>query len=160
MGIFGREKKPVIRGAVDSLIGEKAKFKGELISSESVSVNGEFEGKLSAEGEVIITRGSKVAGNIQGGNVIISGKVDGNITASQTLEITKSGKVHGDLVGGRIIIEEGSSYRGRVRVETEGAEEEEEEKKGEEKAEEETTEIIEEKSKALNKRKTAQSPMF
>jgi cytoskeletal protein CcmA (bactofilin family) len=49
--------------------------------------------------------------------------VDGNITAVHTLEITRSGRVHGDLTGGKIVIEEGSSYRGKVKVET-GREEE------------------------------------
>lgn len=125
MGIFGGEKKSLVHGAVDSIIGEKAKFKGELISSGAVSINGEFEGKLSAEGEVIIARGSKIVGDVRGGSVIISGRVDGNITASQNLEITKTGRVHGDLVGGKIIIEEGSSYCGKVKVETRGGEEEE-----------------------------------
>ena len=142
MGIFTREKKPIGHGAVDSIIGEKAKFKGELVSSGAVSVNGEFEGKISSEGEVIIARGSKIVGNVTGGSIIVSGKVDGNITAEQNLEITKSGRVHGDLVGGRIVIEEGSSYRGRVKVETGQAEEEKEEKE----EEKEEYRVIEEES--------------
>jgi cytoskeletal protein CcmA (bactofilin family) len=125
MGIFGKESKPISQGAVDSLVGEKAKFKGELVSSGAVSINGEFEGKIAVEGEAIIARGSKVVGDISGGNVIVSGRVDGNIAAHQTLEITKTGRVHGDLAGGRIIIEEGSSYRGRVKVESRSGKEEE-----------------------------------
>ena len=115
MGIFGMEKKNVFEG-IDSVVGGKAKFKGEIISSGSVNINGEFEGRINSEGEVILSPGSKLTGNINGGTVIISGKVDGNIIATGTLEITKSGRVHGDLVGGRIIIEEGSSYHGKVKV--------------------------------------------
>ncbi len=122
--MFGGEKKSVIHGAVDSVIGEKAKFKGELVTSGAVSVNGEFEGKLSSEGEIIIGRSSKIIGDVSGVHVIVSGKVNGNIIASQSLEITKTGRVNGDLTGGRISIEEGSSYRGRVRVETGKVEEE------------------------------------
>jgi cytoskeletal protein CcmA (bactofilin family) len=114
-----KEKKPFVQGAADTVIGEKARFKGELYSSGSVSVNGEFEGKLLAEGEIIIARGSKVVGDVNGGSIVVSGRVDGNIAASQNLEITKRGKVQGDLLGGSISIEEGSSYRGRVRVEAE-----------------------------------------
>ncbi|MEA3493966.1 MAG: polymer-forming cytoskeletal protein [Candidatus Margulisiibacteriota bacterium] len=126
MGMFGGEKKSVIHGAVDSVIGERAKFKGELVTPGAVSVNGGFEGKLSSEGEVIIGRGSKILGDVEGSHVVVSGKVNGNITALQSLEITKSGRVNGDLTGGRISIEEGSSYRGRVRVETGKSEIEEE----------------------------------
>ncbi len=126
MGIFGKEKISSSGGVVDSIVGEKAKFKGELISKESVIVNGEFEGKISAKAEVIIARGSKVLGDIEGGSVVVSGKVNGNISAAQSLEITKTGRVHGDLVGGKIIIEEGSSYRGKVKVEGKAEAEEEE----------------------------------
>ncbi len=120
MGLFNLEKNIVASGAVDSIIGAKAKLKGELVSRGSISVNGEFEGKLAADGEVMIASGSRVVGDIYGGSVVVSGKVDGNIAASQTLEITKKGRVNGDLIGGRIIIEEGSSYCGRVKVEGKG----------------------------------------
>jgi cytoskeletal protein CcmA (bactofilin family) len=120
MGIFSAENKPHTPGAVDTIIGEKAKFKGEVTSSGSLSINGEFDGKLVAQGEVIIGTASKVTGTVHAGSVVVSGKVEGNITATHSLEITKSGKVQGDLTGGRIVIEDGASYRGRVQVTAEG----------------------------------------
>ena len=126
MGLFGREKKKF--EGIDSVIGEKANFKGEIITSGSVNINGEFEGKIKAEGEVILSPGSRIVGDIHGGVVIIAGRVDGNITAIESLEINRSGRVHGDLIGGKIIIEEGSSYHGKVKVESETAEEPEEPK--------------------------------
>lgn len=124
MGIFGGEKKPMDHGAVDSIVGGKAKFRGELVSTGPVSINGQFEGKIESSGEVMVAKGSKITGDVKATNVIVSGKVEGNIVAAQTLEITKSGRVHGDLTGGRIIIEEGSSYHGRVKVESGSADEE------------------------------------
>jgi cytoskeletal protein CcmA (bactofilin family) len=122
MGFFNLESKrdnPYM-GSVDSIVGEKAKFKGEISTTGSISLNGEFEGRVDSTSEVIIARGSKMRGDVYGASVIVSGTVDGNITATQTLEIAKTGRVHGDLTGGRIIIEEGSSYQGRVKVEGEG----------------------------------------
>jgi cytoskeletal protein CcmA (bactofilin family) len=118
MGMFSGSEKSISAGAVDSLIGEKAKFKGEIESSGSISVNGEFEGTITAQGEVILGVSSKIVGTVKAGNVVISGQVDGNVSATHSLEITKSGKVNGDLSGGRIIIDEGSSYHGRVQVQT------------------------------------------
>ena len=118
MAIFqsSKSKQPAISEGIDSVIGKRAKFQGELHSSGSVNVAGHFEGKLRVEGEIVLSQGGKVSGEIQGGSVIISGTVEGNITAKDTLEITKTGRVHGDLLGGRIIIDEGSSYQGRVKV--------------------------------------------
>jgi cytoskeletal protein CcmA (bactofilin family) len=120
--MFSAENKPHAPGPVDTIIGEKAKFKGEVASSGSLSINGEFDGKLVSQGEVIIGLTSKVTGTVHAGSVVVSGKVEGNITATHSLEITKSGKVHGDLTGGRIVIEDGASYRGRVQVKAEGEE--------------------------------------
>ena len=124
MGIFGTESKIAESAAVDSIIGSKAKVKGELVSAGSININGEFEGRVESKGDIIISRGSRVVGDVIGGNVTVSGKVDGNIYAKQALEITRSGRVSGDLAGGKIIIEEGSTYRGRVNVNSEQAEEE------------------------------------
>lgn len=113
----GAKRSPVF-GGVDSIIGENARFKGELITAGSLNISGEFEGKIKSDGEVIISPTGKVTGEVAGGVVVVSGRVDGNITAKDSLEIAKSGKVHGDLTGGKIVIEEGSSYHGRVKVES------------------------------------------
>lgn len=115
--LFSGKKLPLLEG-FDSIVGQQARFKGELHSKGSINVNGEYEGKLFADGEVVVSPSGKVVGEIHGGTVIVSGRVDGNINAKETLEVTKNGRIHGDLVGGRIIIEEGSYYHGRVKVES------------------------------------------
>lgn len=115
---FSGSKGAHIFSGVDSIVGEHAKFKGEISSKGSLNINGEFEGKISSDGEVIVSPGGKVVGEINGGTVIIAGRVDGNIAARETLEVSRSGKVHGDLTGGKIVIEDGASYQGRVKVES------------------------------------------
>jgi cytoskeletal protein CcmA (bactofilin family) len=123
--VFGAGKRPsILGGGMDSIIGENARFKGELVSKGSVNVAGEFEGKLRADGEVVVSPEGKVMGEINGGTVTISGRVDGNIIARETLEVARKGRVHGDLTGGKIVIEEGSTYHGRVKVEAAQTEEE------------------------------------
>ena len=116
--MFSGAKHSPILGGVDSIVGEHARFKGELVSRGSINVAGEFEGKIRADGEVLVSPTGKVIGEISGGNVIVTGRVDGDIVAKETLEVAKSGRVHGDLTGGRIIIDEGSVYHGRVKVES------------------------------------------
>jgi cytoskeletal protein CcmA (bactofilin family) len=157
MAIFAKEKKQINYDAVDSIIGEKAKFKGELNSSGAVSVNGEFEGIISAKGDVIVAQGSKVVGNIQANNVVVSGKVDGDITALQGLEILKSGRVNGDLTGARVIIEEGAVYCGKVTIQAVKEKGKETEK---ETAKKEEIEIFEEDSEEADEKEIAQAQMF
>ncbi len=116
LNYFIEDKDGHVPDGIDTIIGKKAHFKGELSTKGSVCVNGRLEGKINTDADLIIASGSKIVGNISGGNVVVSGNVEGNITAVHNLEIKKSGRVHGDLEGGRIVIEEGSSYRGRVKV--------------------------------------------
>lgn len=118
----GKRLTSVMEG-VGSVIGQNAKFKGEFHTTGSVNIDGHFEGKIAADGEVIVSPAGQVVGEILGGTVIVSGRVNGHIIAKESLEIAKTGRVHGDLKGGKIIIEDGSSYHGRVKVESGVAEE-------------------------------------
>lgn len=141
-GSLGGNRLPLLEG-IDSVVGGNARFKGELNTSGSVNIIGEFEGKIISTGEVLISPGSKVTGEIHGGVVVVSGRVDGNITAKDCLEITKTGRVHGDLTGGKIIIEEGSSYQGKVSVTAdEKGKEEDQEKEQEKGAEKNSPQIF------------------
>ena len=160
MAIFAKEKKQINYEPVDSVVGEKAKFKGELSSSGAVSVNGEFEGVISAKGDVILSQGSRVVGNIQANNVVVSGKVDGDISAVQGLEILKSGKVNGDLVGARVSIEEGAVYCGKVTIQAVEAQEEADKDALKEREKKAAIEIIEEDSEQADEKEISQAQMF
>jgi len=101
---------------VGSVLSVDAKFRGELSTEGSISINGQFEGKLIAKEEVVISPSGHVIGEVFGRSVIISGKVDGHIHARENLELLKTGRVHGDISGGSIVLEEGSIYQGKVKV--------------------------------------------
>lgn len=121
MGIFetivSSGKKAVMAQGLDTILGNEAKFQGEVFSAGSLSIGGQFEGKINAVGEVLVLDGGRVTGEINGGKVIVAGRVDGNINAKEILEVKATGRIHGDLTGGKIVIDEGSFYQGRVRVE-------------------------------------------
>jgi cytoskeletal protein CcmA (bactofilin family) len=118
MGILGAKKKASDYAGINSIIGEETQVKGEIISRGSVRIGGEFDGKIMAQGDVLVGEGSKVTGNIAGSKVIVSGDVNGNITATNGLEITKSGKVYGDVAADKLIVDEGAVYKGKVTLES------------------------------------------
>jgi len=118
MGILGQKKKASDYVGINSIIGEDTQFKGEINSKGSIRIGGEFEGKVQANGDVLIGEGSKVNGNIAGARVIVSGDVTGNIVANGGLEITKTGKVFGDITSDKLIVDEGAIYKGKVTLES------------------------------------------
>ena len=117
MALFGK-KKPIDYGVINSMIGHDAHVKGEINTKGAVRIDGEFDGKLNAKGDVFVGEGSKITGNIVGARVVVSGDVNGNIIANDGLEITKSGRVYGDITGDKLLIDEGAIYKGKVNMES------------------------------------------
>jgi len=116
MAMF-KNKKSIDYGVIKSVIGPDAQLKGEIITKGAVRIDGEFEGRISAAGDIFVGEGSKVVGNLVGGRIIVSGEVNGNILASNGLEVTKTGRVYGDISGDKLVIDEGAIYKGKVNME-------------------------------------------
>ena len=81
MGILGSKKKASDYVGINSIIGEDTQVKGEIISKGSVRIGGEFDGKIQAQGDVLIGEGRQVTGSVFGAMVTVSGVVIVNITA-------------------------------------------------------------------------------
>ena len=101
---------------VTTVIGEDTEFKGSLTTQGSVRIEGQFEGQLSAQGEVYVGQASKVKAEIFGKKVVVAGEVTGSIEAISGLEITSTGRVYGDITGDRLTVDEGAIYKGRVNM--------------------------------------------
>ena len=118
MSIFGQKKKANDYVGVNSIIGDDTFVKGEISTKGSVRLGGQFDGTLNAEGDVLVSEGSKVEGNVSGGRIVVSGDVSGNIISHSGLEITRTGKVFGDITCDKLIVDEGAIYKGKVTLET------------------------------------------
>lgn len=64
----------------NTVIAEGTEFQGSLISKCDVTMNGRFDGELTAPGLSITTSGS-VGGEIQVDNLDSQGKISGNVKA-------------------------------------------------------------------------------
>jgi cytoskeletal protein CcmA (bactofilin family) len=118
MALFSGKRKPINFGVISSVIGHDAQVRGEIVTKGSARIDGGFEGKITAKGDVFVGEGSRVVGNISGAKIVVSGEVNGNIIAADGLEITKSGKVYGDITGDKLLVDEGAIYKGKVTMET------------------------------------------
>lgn len=131
MGLFGKqeEKKPSAVGsepttsastqskaaapsASVTVIGPQAVVKGELQSSENVTIDGRVEGKVKCQALLTIGPTGDVRAEIDAKSVTVRGKVEGNCTASHRVEITETGKVFGNVRAPLIVVAEGAVFRG------------------------------------------------
>ena len=103
-------------------IGQSLVIKGELSSSEDITVEGSVEGTVELRQNVLtIGPYGKVTAHLLAKAVIVLGKVNGNITASEKVEIREGGSVHGDVVSPRVAIADGADFRGSIDMQTQGA---------------------------------------
>lgn len=98
-----------------SVIGGNIKFRGELIGTEDIHIEGTVEGTIIMEGHnlSIGTQGS-IDANVHANNITINGKLNGDVLADELISIKKSAEVRGNLIAPRIQLDDGGKFRGSM----------------------------------------------
>ena len=107
--------------AVDSIrrevvnIGKSVIIKGELISREDLTIDGQVEGTIELKDHTL-TIGSigKIKAEVFAKTLIVVGAINGNIAASEKVDIRDGGAVEGDILAPRVAIAEGAYFRGSI----------------------------------------------
>ena len=99
-----------------SVIGANMRVFGCVHSTSVVSVAGTVLGSVSADDQVIVTKGGRVEGGVEAREVVLNGEVRGPVDARERLEIQASAMVHGDLHAPRLRLLEGAVVDGDVSI--------------------------------------------
>ena len=96
-------------------LGTSVVFKGDLSSSEDMTIDGRVEGtvKLGDHG-LIIGPNAKIRADIVAKTVTVRGAVTGTITAGDKVVVSSTGSVEGDVISPRLALADGAVLRGRV----------------------------------------------
>ena len=100
---------------VETVIGPGATLKGEIHTRGTIRVDGNVEGKLSADGSVIVGEKGVVNAEVTAGLVIIGGTVHGKVNGREKVEILSTGRLHGDVTTkpAKFVVAEGVIFEGR-----------------------------------------------
>jgi cytoskeletal protein CcmA (bactofilin family) len=98
-----------------SVIGQNIKFRGELIGTEDIHIEGSVEGTIIMEGHnlTIGTEGILDA-NVHANTITINGQLTGDILADELISIKNSAQVKGNLIAPRIQLDDGGKFRGSM----------------------------------------------
>ena len=98
-----------------SVIGSNIKFRGELIGTEDIHIEGTIEGTIIMKGHNLSvgTQGA-IDANIHANNITIHGKLNGDILADELISIKNSAEVKGNLIAPRIQLDDGGKFRGSM----------------------------------------------
>ena len=107
------KKNKKVFDTIETLIGNGTTFKGDILVTKSLRVDGILIGNVKEAANVIIGETAKVKGNINANYVVIDGIVEGNITANDSIELLNKSKVTGDLTTTILSINEGAVFKGK-----------------------------------------------
>lgn len=111
--MFGSKKiRSSAIGEIETIIGKDTQLKGSVKAQGTIRIDGEFEGDIDSEQDIIIGESGRVTAKINARNVLISGTLQGNVTAAGRLELMSSGKLYGDIKANTLIIGEGAVFKG------------------------------------------------
>jgi cytoskeletal protein CcmA (bactofilin family) len=99
-----------------TVLGADAVFKGELQFEKGVRLLGKFDGQITSGGQLLISEGAAVTGEVKAGSIRVDGNVKGNLDAAEKVQLTASAKVEGDLQAARLEVAEGAVLVGRCVV--------------------------------------------
>lgn len=99
-----------------TVIGADTRIKGEMFFEKSARILGQFEGKITAQGEVQIGNGANCNAAVEAEQIIVDGSVQGPLFARDRLTLTKNAQVQGDLTAGTLVVSEGASFVGHCNV--------------------------------------------
>ena len=115
MSFFGRKKKKETPISSASIITPATSIKGEIRCEGNILLNGEFEGTIVSQGEVVVGKSGRVKGEIQAAKLLVSGEFSGNFTG-EVIDIMPYGKVYGDVKVNNIIIEPNAVFEGETKI--------------------------------------------
>jgi cytoskeletal protein CcmA (bactofilin family) len=95
--------------------GKTLVLRGELRSTEDVTIDGRIEGPVFCEGgSVTVVESASVTGDILASEITVFGQSAGQLTASGVVDIRAGATVSGRVVAKRFILDADARFNGRV----------------------------------------------
>ena len=102
-----------------AVLGKSVTIKGQIISREDLTIDGEVEGTIEAkEHRLTVGPNGNVRANIKAREFVLLGAVNGTVEAAEKIEIRKDARLIGDIKTARIGIEDGAYFKGAVDITT------------------------------------------
>ena len=92
-------------------------FKGEIVTAGDIRIDGQFDGRLTSQGRLVVGQSAQLNGDVICQNVDFSGKMGkGTIYCADTLSLKGGCSVDGDLRYKRLQIELDAQINGNLKV--------------------------------------------
>ena len=101
---------------IGTILGETTIFSGVMKFTDSLKINGNFEGEIISTGFLYVDVGAVVNADIEVDSIVIAGVVRGNIVASSHVEMMSGGQVYGNVRTSRLRISDNVVFEGKCEM--------------------------------------------
>ena len=113
MKFRSRPAAPEAPDQPDTTLGLGSNFRGTLMVSGTLRIDGEFEGDILNCDRLEIGEHGVMRSDIEVKSAVIFGRVIGNIRALGLLEMKAGARVEGDVTAMSVVLEPGAFFTGR-----------------------------------------------
>ena len=106
----------------NTVIGTGSSFRGTLVVSGTLRIEGEFEGDILNCDRIEIGEHGLMRSDVEVREAMIQGRVIGNVRALGSLEMRTGAKVEGDVAATSVAMEPGVFFSGRCTMLESGSE--------------------------------------
>jgi cytoskeletal protein CcmA (bactofilin family) len=103
-------------GPMTSTVAADTTWRGTLRSGASIRIDGDYEGQIETEQELVVTADAKVEATVHAASITVAGQLNGQINCQGRLEILPTGRVSGQIDAGKFVVHEGAYLGGQVRM--------------------------------------------
>ncbi len=99
--------------SINTIIGKGTSVHGNMHINGFVRLDGDIDGNLETDGNVIIGDGARLRGDVKAKSVIVGGIVVGSILAQESIKVLAGAVVLGDIISRKVQIEDMTTFNGR-----------------------------------------------
>lgn len=99
--------------SINTVIGKGSEIRGNIKVNGVVRIDGDIDGNLETDGNVIIGENARIRGNINAKSIIVGGIILGNIFANESVKVLANSIVIGDILSHKVQIEDDALVNGK-----------------------------------------------
>ena len=104
-------------GGRSAVLGKSVILKGQIISREDLTIDGEVEGTVELkEHRLTIGPNGKVKANVKARELVVIGTIQGDVEITDKIDIRREAKLVGDIKTARVVIEDGAYFKGNIDI--------------------------------------------
>ena len=112
-----RSPEPSHEGGRSAVLGKSVILKGQIISREDLTIDGEVEGSVELkEHRLTIGPNGKVKASVKARELVVIGTIHGDVEITDKIDIRREAKLVGDIKTARVVIEDGAYFKGNIDI--------------------------------------------